>query len=200
MAAAACMIQDHGKINSGRIQDHGREEDPFKWPVWLVKGLSCVSLWVANHLKMMATGESPHVRVDFSVIVALSSFCYLGVAYCYWLQVCPLTSLMFSLVTITSLFSDSLCPSSKFWCCLDRSLATIGGKFHPSTLSSTKYVIYANRIGGLDHSKTKLDSLVRQMPKTDHVHPYVAGSLSNSPHELCDHVIARSAILDEYQD
>ncbi|CAI5535007.1 unnamed protein product [Closterium sp. Naga37s-1] len=72
----------------------------------------------------MRSGESPHMRVEFSLIVAVSSLLYLAVAYAFWINACPVLAAVFTLVTISSLFTDSLHTSSRFWPRVDRFLAT----------------------------------------------------------------------------
>ncbi|CAI5961033.1 unnamed protein product [Closterium sp. NIES-64] len=64
------------------------------------------------------------MRVEFSLIVAVSSLLYLAVAYAFWINACPVLAAVFTLVTISSLFTDSLHTSSRFWPRVDRFLAT----------------------------------------------------------------------------
>ena len=92
------------------------------------KALNFLSLSFSQHWEMMRTGETPHVRVEFSYLVAGSCFLYLGVAYCYYIQLCYLMALLCCCITVTSLVSDSLRPSSTTWCSIDRALATSLGE------------------------------------------------------------------------
>ncbi|CAI7832446.1 unnamed protein product [Closterium sp. NIES-54] len=80
--------------------------------------------WLHHHFTIMRSGESPHMRVEFSLIVAVSSLLYLAVAYAFWINACPVLAAVFTLVTISSLFTDSLHTSSRFWPRVDRFLAT----------------------------------------------------------------------------
>lgn len=134
--ASTYLIREHqmekGGYDISRMElasldtDFNDVGEPFRIPSYLARPIVSASLWIQHHLRIMCTGESPHIRVGFSTIVAFSSFFYLIVAFSYWMQSCVVTALMFIGVTITSLFSDSINPSSRFWCSLDRSLATFG--------------------------------------------------------------------------
>lgn len=93
----------------------------------LVKVFVSSGVWLRTHFRIMTSGEAPkNLQVEFSPIVALSSFAYVLVAYCFWLRGCPVECLLFLLITVTSLMSDSVRPGSRTWCFLDRSLGTSG--------------------------------------------------------------------------
>lgn len=125
------LVQESGKGYASDLAENDSFAVEFEVH-WLVEALlkpfAVILKWIRHHLTLTLSGDSPHVKVSFSPIVAFSSLLYLAVAYAYLMQQCYVTMAMFMGITITSLFSDSIQPNSKTWCCLDRSLATLGGK------------------------------------------------------------------------
>lgn len=87
--------------------------------------------WLERHVAIMLSGESPHILVAFSPVVALSSLLYVLVAFAFWSHNCPTLAATFTLVTISSLFTDSLHTRSRFWPRVDRFLATVAAFLGP---------------------------------------------------------------------
>lgn len=92
-----------------------------------------------HHVEITLSGETPHLDITFSPIVAVSSLLFLNVAYVYWKNRCSLSTLTFIGITITSLISDSLYPSSKLWCSLDRALGSLACKSHSLCFREFKF-------------------------------------------------------------
>jgi hypothetical protein len=117
---------------------------PWRLPVAAVKR---VSSWVGrkvdhtraflcHHWHLLRTGESAsELVIVFSPIVAASSLAYLGPAACFFATKKLAMTALFSLITFTSLQADSLQPSSKLWCMMDRTVATFAGEHHCGSLT-----------------------------------------------------------------
>ena len=81
-----------------------------------------------HHIRLMFTGEATVKRSGFSPIVALSSLLYIANAIAFWHYSNSISvAFIFSLVTITSLVSDSL-VCSPFWRTTDRLVSTTACK------------------------------------------------------------------------
>ena len=94
----------------------------------LRKSVFTVVNCLLHHIRLMFTGEETVKRNGFSPIVALSSLLYIANAMAFWHYSNSMSvAFIFSLVTITSLVSDSL-VCSPFWRTTDRLVSTTACK------------------------------------------------------------------------
>lgn len=83
-----------------------------------------------QQVQLTLSGEnaSHDLQIKFSPVVAASSLLYIPVSLSFFaVGEQPMGAVM-GAITVTSLYSDSLNPASKFWSRLDRFLCTMGGE------------------------------------------------------------------------
>jgi len=122
---------------SSSSEDLLREDPPQEQQRVTGKRRSAIHALVApllhfcrQQLELTLSGEnaSPHLKITSSPIVAASSLLYIPVSLSFFaVGEQPMGTVM-GAITVTSLYSDSLDPTSKFWSRLDRFLCTMGGE------------------------------------------------------------------------
>lgn len=92
------------------------------------KSVLTVMNCLLHHVRLMCTGEPTVKEERFSIIVALSSLLYALDALAFWYYHSSVSlAILFSMVTVTSLVSDSLI-SSAAWRATDRLVSTTACK------------------------------------------------------------------------